>query len=309
MTVSDKLKGIILPVDTRIDAYSIRAYLDSGGFGLIYLAEHTANATLHIIKEYMPKKYAYRDEDYNVLPIDGEHRPLFFHGRKRFLKEAQTLVSLHHKNIVQVENFFHAHNTIYLVMPYITGKNLTGYLERNRKRLKEREIRRLFIPLLHGLKAMHEKQILHLDIKPDNIFVDSSLNPLLLDFGSVHTPTETQEGSTNHVITTNFSPIEQYDKDSTLGPWSDIYALCATIRTCMDKQLPPSSQDRSQQDTLKSAVQQYRFRYSSKLRHAIDWGMSVSPEDRPQQVDELLSLLTEQPFSMVESLKKWLSRR
>ncbi len=308
MTVSDKLKGIILPIGTRIDVYSIRAYLDSGGFGLIYLAEHTANATLHIIKEYMPKKLAYRDEDYNVLPIDGEHRSLFFHGRKRFLKEAQTLVSLHHKNIVQVENFFHAHNTIYLVMPYITGKNLTNYLERNRKPLSEREIRQLIIPLLHGLKAMHEKQILHLDIKPDNIFVDSSLNPLLLDFGSIHTPAETEKTSTNHVITTNFSPIEQYDKDSTLGPWSDIYALCATIRTCMDKKLPPSSKSRSQQDTLKLTRKQYPFRYSNKLVRAIDWGMSVSPEKRPQHVDELLNLLSRRRFSTIESAIKWIKR-
>ena len=278
-----------LPEGTKVDEYTIERRLGGGGFSIVYKAWARSNNGKVVIKEYMPTSIAKRDAKLRVIPISPDQEERLSRGRRLFFQEASTLTTLKHPNIVNVLNFFRANGTVYMVMDYESGVNLQAYIRKYKGNLTERFITTVFVPLLQGLKLIHSHGLLHLDIKPGNVHIRKGGNPLLLDFGAAHEMMHTRQFQSNQVVTPGFSPIEQLDPAGYIGPWTDIYALGATMRACIEGTSPPPSPERREKDTMRPATSAFKKRYSARLLKAIDWAMAVDPLDRPQDVDNLLA--------------------
>lgn len=279
-----------LPPGTLIDTYRITRPLGKGGFSLIYLAVDEESGDEVVIKEYLPKKLARRDPSMQLVPLDAKHAERVYRGRKLFFQEAKALASLRHPNIVQVVNFFLANNTGYLVMQYERGKNLGNYVQERHGGLSTTFIVQVFLPILDALAMIHSRSLLHLDVKPGNIHLRHGNDPILLDFGAVHLLSRGRTPS-GQVITAGYSPVEQYYRGGHIGPWTDVYAVGASMRTCIEGKTPPPSMDRHTNDPLIPAKRQFRDRYPLFLLEAIDWSMEMDPGRRPQNAGELLRAL------------------
>ena len=279
-----------LPAGTRVDDYTIERTLGGGGFSIVYRATDP-QGTQVVLKEYMPAKIAHRDHSHTVIASKDTYADRFAQGQRLFFQEAGALGNLKHPNIVNVINFFRANGTVYMVMEYEQGHNLQSYIQRHKGKLSETFILTVFRPLLDGLSAIHANGLLHLDVKPGNIHLRQGANPLLLDFGAVHEMMHTRQFQPNQVVTPGYSPIEQLDPGGYVGPWTDIYAIGATMRTCMAGSPPPSSTKRRERDTMKTALNSFKKSYSASLLEAVDWAMEVDPILRPQATDQLLEIL------------------
>ncbi|WP_022947060.1 serine/threonine protein kinase [Methylohalobius crimeensis] len=284
-----------LPLGTVIDHYVIERPLADGGFSAVYLARHLVDQTQVAIKEYLPRKLAYRNWEGQVVPHSEDTRSLFLRGRRLFVEEARMLATLKHPNIVEVTSFFHANDTVYMVMTYDYGKSLGWYMKRQPKRLDGVFFLAVIGKLLQALAAIHRHGFLHLDLKPENILIRPGNDPLLLDFGAAQPYPKSKDNwkRPGKIRTPGFSPPEQYRSNWPLGPWSDLYGLGATLRTCLDRRPPPMVTDRLERDTLKPARRLYRNQYPGGLLEAIDRAMQLDPANRPQSVAEFESLLTD----------------
>ncbi len=280
-----------LPQGTVIDCYSIIRLVGSGGFSLIYLAEDEDTQDQVIIKEYLPRTLATRGDTLHVRVAGKDQQDAFNNGRKLFYQEAKALATLKHPNIVNVRNFFLANDTAYLIMDYEHGKNLGQYIKRRKGKLSATFLKTVFPPILDALSLIHAAGQLHLDIKPNNIHVRPGGSPLLLDFGAVHQIATTRSRQASQVVTPGFSPVEQYYASGYVGPWSDVYAIGATMWACIEGKSPPSSVKRHANDTAEPLTQKYQDKYPSYLLEVIDWAMEVDPLLRPQNAGEMLDAI------------------
>ncbi|MGX2041922.1 serine/threonine protein kinase [Methylocaldum sp. MU1018] len=278
---------------TVVDQYMIERPLAGGGFSSVYLARQLADQHQVAIKEYLPHRLAHRTPENHVVPNSEETRSMFLRGRRLFLKEAKVLTQFKHRNIVEVLNFFQANSTVYLVMTFEYGKILGDYLVKEKKGgVSDQFLRLVFPALLDGLRTVHQNGLLHLDIKPQNILIRSGGDPLLLDFGASQPYPYGEHARIGKVLTNGFSPIEQYQDEGALGPWSDIYAIGATMRMCLDGIPPPAAPIRAERDNLMPAAKAFKHRYPQDLLQAIDWAMTVDPAQRPQSIDEFSRLIS-----------------
>jgi serine/threonine protein kinase len=277
---------------TIIDQYIIERPLASGGFSAVYLARQLTDRRRVVIKEYLPRKLAYRARENEVIPLTEEARPLFLRGRRLFLDEAMALSRVKHANIVEVISFFCANATVYLAMTYEYGRILADYIQDRKGNLSEQFLMTVFPALLDGLNCIHAQGLLHLDIKPQNILIRPGGAPLLLDFGAVQSYPDLSQWRPGKVLTGGFSPIEQYQPDGKLGPWSDLYAVGATLRMSLDGIAPLHAPQRSEKNEIRPAVEAFKGKYRRALLAAVDWAMAVEPSQRPQVVSEFLSALS-----------------
>ena len=283
-----------LPPGTQLENYQLTSVLNVGGFSIVYLGIDQSNGAKVVIKEYMPFKLAMRNADLQVVNTSDETFGNFNEGRKLIFQEANALLKLKHPNIVNVTNFFTANNTVYIVMDYRKGENLQSCIRKYPQGLSETLIRTIFPPLLDGLRMVHNVGLLHLDIKPGNIHLLPGGQPLLLDFGAVHRTQMSRQHQPASVVTIGFSPVEQYEPNGYFGPWTDIYAIGATIRACIEGKPPPHAIHRREKDTLRPATQVHKKKYSQSLLHAIDWSMEVDPTLRPQTVEAFLTAFNQE---------------
>lgn len=279
-----------LPPGTILDCYRIIKLIGSGGFSLIYLAEDEDTHDEVAIKEYLPKRFGKRVGNEPVSVITDDKRPSFERGRRLFYQEANILARLRHPNIVRVRNCFLANNTAYLVMDYEPGKNLGRYIKKRQGGLSTNFLLTVFPPLLDALDTIHDTHNLHLDIKPSNVHLRPGGNPLLLDFGAVYHLDDVGDKKAQ-VITPGFSPVEQYYASGKVGPWTDVYAIGASIRACIEGKPPPSSVERHANDTLQPAAELFGQRYPAHILDAIDWAMRIEHEERPQNAHLLRQAL------------------
>lgn len=280
---------------TRLDCYRVVRLIGSGGFSLIYLARDEETQDEVAIKEYFPKRFGVRNHTHRIGLAEKSRSESFNRGLRLFFLEARALARLSHPNIVNVRNCFMDNDTAYLVMDYEPGKNLGTYIKKRQGGLSTNFIMTVFPPLLDALNLMHNQQHLHLDIKPGNIHLRPGGNPLLLDFGAVHLFTEQVEKHQSQIITPGYSPVEQYYANGNIGPWSDVYAVGATMRACLDGKPPPSATDRDAgKEQLQPAEEKYADRYPVWLLRSIDWAMEIAAPDRPATAAELRDALIDQ---------------
>jgi TPR repeat protein len=275
--------------------YGFRDILGQGGFGITYIAYDRNLAHEVAIKEYMPADLATRASDNSVVPISPEHEERYQWGLERFIEEARTLAQFEHPNIVRVRNVFKGNNTAYMVMDYELGESLQDILSR-RKMLEEADIETVMFPIIDGMKLVHAHGFIHRDIKPANIFIRVDGDPVLLDFGSARQSMEQGRNSITSIFSKGYAPIEQYNtREDEQGPWTDIYALGATMFRSIAGVPPADAIDRSTsisittRDSYVPAVEIGAGRYSETLLRAIDHAMKFNREDRPQTITEWLS--------------------
>ena len=172
-----------LPEGHSLENYRILRVLASGGFSFVYLA-HDEKETPVAIKEFLPSTLALRTGEAAAPQVPAENLPTFRYGMKCFFEEGRALARLSHPNVVRVLNFFRANETVYMVMRYERGRTLQEHIVAHRGVLKESWIRRKFAALLNGLREVHTNKLLHLDIKPGNIYLRNDGTPVLIDFGA-----------------------------------------------------------------------------------------------------------------------------
>jgi serine/threonine protein kinase len=279
-----------LPKGQLLNHYRIEKPIGGGGFSIVYLAVDEKSGEQVAIKEYLPSNEARRGEDARVEPITDEAAPAFRQGIKRFFDEAAALAKVNHPNIVRVVNFFRANNTVYMVMRYEHGKDLRWYIKRKNGRLSENVLRAIFPPLLLGLRDVHTNNLLHLDIKPANIFLRPGGNPLLLDFGAARNAVVENRHTGPYTLTLGFAPIEQH-LGGHVGPWPAGDASGASMWSCISGRPPPPATDRRVKDTYKPATRQFARQYSNQLLESIDWCLQFHQLDRPQSVQNLLDFM------------------
>ena len=257
---------------------------------MTYLAQDT-NLNLEVaIKEYFPVSFAARGADHTVLPTAESQIDDFNWGLKRFIEEGQTLARFDHPAIVRVMSVFEEHGTAYLVMRYEHGRPLSLILDEGGA-LSEQQAVAVALQLIEGLRLVHEAGFIHRDIKPANIYLREDGSPVLLDFGSARQAL----GSYTHTLTTmvspGYAPYEQYLSDSEQqGPWTDIYALAATLYRATCGVAPMAAIDRSKTllhgagDYLVSARELGAGRYSDSFLAAVDHALAFRETDRPQDL-------------------------
>jgi len=282
-----------LPSGTVIDHYVIERELAHGGFSSVYLARQSKDQVQVAIKEYLPRMLAHRSWNNSIVANSTETEPLFRRGRALFFEEAKVLAKLKHPNIVDVINFFRANSTVYMVMTYDYGLTLDKLLNDKALAMSEDFFLAVFNSLLAGVDHLHRHHFVHLDIKPANILVRPGNNALLLDFGAIQTFPKTGSNKQGNVLTKGYSPLEQYKANSQLGPWTDIYAVGASMRACLDGKAPLAAPERAAQDKLIPAVTAFKRKFPAFILKVIDAAMELLPENRPQSVAELQQALLE----------------
>ena len=292
--MSDPQSQYALPIGYRLHWFQIESILGVGGFGITYLARDGNLKRSVAIKEFLPSDLSVRREDSTVEPISEDESETFRWGLDRFLSEARTLARFQHPNIVGVHSVFEANNTAYMVMEYEQGRSL-GTVLREPDSCREENLRALLMPLLDGLEQVHEAGFVHRDIKPNNLFVRDDGSPVVLDFGSARQALGVETRTLTSLVTPGFAPFEQYnatrDGDKQ-GPWTDIYALGATLYRAVTGKGPVDALTRAgailkgHKDVLVPAAMAAGDRYSASFLHAIDRALAFQPEARPQTIAE-----------------------
>ena len=284
--------GQALPAGTRLEEFVIERVLGSGGFGITYLAKDTALGRQVVIKENLPVQFCFRDPNsMTVSPrhTHGEDADNFQWSLENFSKEAAMLASLDHSGIVRVLRSFQAFGTAYFVMPFVEGVTLDELLVSRRAKglaFSEEELRGMLERTLSALAHLHDRGIYHRDIKPGNILVTLDGIPVLIDFGSARQ--RLSERSMTVVESAGYTPFEQLQSRGNVGPWSDLYALAATLVKVMTGEAPPKTNDRSFGDPWQPLLgrENLRRQYSEAFLAGIDRALKLPIEERWQSAEE-----------------------
>lgn len=275
--------------------YKIESYLSSGGFGNTYLAKNIEFDETYAIKEFFVKGVCQRDGNSTTISVsNAENTNSFEQQREKFKKEARRLRSLSNPHIVKVYDLFEENGTAYYVMDYVDGENLSARLKRTNAPLVESEVRNYLNQILDGLEAIHNEGMFHLDIKPANIMVDSHNVVKLIDFGASKQQSTVGGAtmSTGISYTNGYAPSEQmaqsYDK---FGPWTDFYALGATMYKLLTNQDPPSVSDLSEDETEDKHLALPMPNVSEEMKKLVVWMMQVNRLKRPKNVGEIRRIL------------------
>lgn len=277
---------ISLPNGTElVGDYRIDRVLGAGGFGITYLADELALARAVTIKEYFPSDFAVRAASREAVPRSQDCSSDYRWGLDRFIEEAQTLARFDHPNIVRVYRYFRANNTGYMVLHFEEGQSLKSWLKGLNRAPRQKELDALVGPLLDALEFIHKADYLHRDIAPDNIIIRKSGQPVLIDFGSARGEIAAHSKTVSALVKPGYSPYEQYAETSRQqGPWTDIYALGATLYHAVTGKRPPDAPSRMVQDEIIPAREAAISAYRPGFLRAIDRALSLDIKDRPQSI-------------------------
>ena len=277
--------------------YEIESVLGRGGFGITYLARDNNLGQLVAIKEYLPHEFATRSGDSTVQPVSVENDDVFSWGLERFMSEAQTLAKFKHPNIVRVLSVFKHNNTGYMVMEYEQGKDLSNVYKQSKK-LSQKELEDIYYPIIDGLASVHKEGFIHRDIKPANIYIRDDGSPVLIDFGAARQAVGAKTKTLTSLLSIGYAPFEQYnDASGKQGPWTDIYALGASLHQGITGEKPIESTIRGmallhdEPDPYQPLSQLNMEGYSHAFLRAIDQALMLQIYDRPQTLEEFLALL------------------
>lgn len=287
------MEGCQLSAGTGLDhgKYNIAYVLGDGGFGITYCGFDVKLQRKVAIKEFFPKGYCYRNPgDPNIYPYEGEKGAVYQRLKQQYISEGRVLARLGEQpGVVNVFNFLEENNTAYLVMDYVSGQSLSGYLHAHGGRLSVSETLAIMRPVIRALGGVHRQHVVHRDISPDNIMITSDRKVKLIDFGAAkiygeYNADKVQKGS--------YSPLEQVTPQGQVGPYSDIYALCATIYYCITgiRIAPALKRQMADDVVLPSAL---GIPITPELEQTIMHGLAVYPEQRIQDAEGLYHCLYE----------------
>jgi serine/threonine protein kinase len=282
-----------LPPGLRLGEFEIRSVIGEGGFGIVYHAFDHALERDVAIKEYMPCAMAARSATMQVSVLSQGHVETFSLGLRSFVNEARLLARFDHPSLVKVHRFWEGNGTAYMVMPLYRGRTLKALRQGLSASPSESWLRGLVEPLLGALEALHKEGVFHRDIAPDNILVGDDGRPVLLDFGAARRVIGDQSQSLTAILKPNFAPIEQYGEAEGLrqGPWTDLYALGATLYFTIAGQPPQPATARALGAELNPLASVARRGVSAEFLQTVDWMMAPRPEARPQSVAALRAVL------------------
>lgn len=290
----------LLPIGTALSnkKYKIEGYLSSGGFGNTYVATDTAFDEKVAIKELYIRGVCGRDANTTDISISlTENQRTFVAQREKFKKEAKRLRKLTNPHIIRVHDLFDENGTSYYVMDFVDGESLSERMKRTGKPLTEQELMRILPQVLDALEAVHAEGIWHLDLKPANIMLDKNGNALLIDFGASkqlrNKDGESLSTSSALAYTPGFASSEQMEQNiEKFGPWTDLYALGATLYNLLTMNQPPSPSDIDEDAEKALTLPNY---ITKKMSNLIFWLMKPNRRMRPQNVEDVKQFLAEVP--------------
>lgn len=285
----------------RLAEFEIVELLGVGGFGMVYKAfDHSLHRSV-AIKEYMPSALVGRMQGQALSIRSSADQSTYQAGLVSFVEEARLLAQFDHPSLVKVFRFWEANNTAYMVMPLYSGMTFKQARAQMRTPPPELWLRQVLWSVLSALRVLHDAKMLHRDISPDNIFLQYSGPPVLLDLGAARHAINDQHQRNTAVLKVNYAPIEQYaegDDQLPQGPWSDIYSLAAVIHGCLCNDTPLPATLRAIRDRMvplprvaKTIKTQFGVRYSTPFITALQQSLAIRPEDRPQSIDALLQTM------------------
>jgi len=286
----------LLPVGSRLAEFEITRVIGQGGFGVVYEAwDHTLERVV-AIKEYLPTSLSARQSDGTVVPLSERHRETFDLGMRSFINEARLLAQFDHPSLLKVYRFWQEKGTTYMVMPFYRGETLREALVSIPAGVDEAWLIRIMDGVTQALAVMHNANCYHRDIAPDNIILlEGSGRPVVLDFGAARRVITDKTQAITVILKPGYAPIEQYAEmpDMSQGAWTDVYALAAVMHVAVCGRAPPPSVARLLSDSYVPLAgnEILRKRYSPRLLEAIDAGLGVRPEQRPQSMADLRAAL------------------
>ena len=286
----------LLPVGSRLAEFEVTRVIGQGGFGVVYEAwDHTLERVV-AIKEYLPTSLSTRQNDGTVVPLSERHRETFDLGMRSFINEARLLAQFDHPSLLKVYRFWQEKGTTYMVMPFYRGDTLREALVAIPAGVDESWLIRIMDGVTQALAVMHNANCYHRDIAPDNIILlEGSGRPVVLDFGAARRVITDKTQAITVILKPGYAPIEQYAEmpDMSQGAWTDVYALAAVMHVAVCGRAPPPSVARLLSDSYVPLTgnEILRQRYSLRLLEAIDAGLGVRPEQRPQSMAELRAAL------------------
>ncbi|HVL59695.1 MAG TPA: serine/threonine-protein kinase [Burkholderiaceae bacterium] len=300
-----------LPEGLEVGGYRIVRKIASGGFSIVYLA-HDPDGQRVAIKEYLPSSLVKRNPGELVPAIASENLNTYRNGLKCFFEEGRALARVLHPNVVRVLNFFRANDTVYMVMAYEQGRSLQELIMRYRDRpgrqvIPERHIRKIFAQVLNGLREVHANRLLHLDLKPANVYLRVDGTPMLLDFGAARQTLTQDAPKLFPMYTPGFAAPELYRRNQELGPWTDVYGVGASLYACMVGAPPQPADQRSAGDKVETSLENAAKLYSRQLADLVHWCLKLNPLERPQSVFTLQRALRDSlPSVRSRGVGRWL---
>ena len=296
-TVAQSPSHHLAPGTVLNGRYLIGEAIGEGGFGITYIGLDKNLDVRIAIKEFFPYGCANRNNSVSndVLLNYQAETDYFTDVKNRFLQEAKGIAKFSKEpSIVDVRDYFTENNTAYIVMEYIEGITLSQYLEKNGV-FEADKIFELMMPLLKALNKMHNEGIIHRDISPENIMMTDGGRLILMDFGSARFYAGDNKRTMSVILKPGYAPFEQYSTDGDQGPWTDVYALCATLYKCITGETPIDPMVRCQNDTLQMPSQ-LGFTISQRQEQALELGLKVYSSDRLRNINEFVSVLTGSPL-------------
>ena len=274
-----------------VGEFEVTGLVGEGGFGIVYAARDTVLGRELALKEFMPNALAGRVDGVRVAVRAADHEAKYQAGLKAFIKEARLLARFTHPALVKVYRLLEFNGTAYMAMRFYAGETLAHRIARG-ARFHEESIAQVMLPVFGALEMLHQEQVFHRDIAPDNILL-SELGAVLLDFGSARQIIGDEVQALTAVVKPSYSPIEQYVSDGAMrqGAWTDVYAVGSVLYHLATGRPPVQAPSRLLADSLQTVNEVTGNAFSPTFSSAVARAMAVRVEDRLHSIGELRELL------------------
>lgn len=306
---NNNLQNVSLPKGYKLGEYTIIKKISSGGFSIVYLGK-TQDDTAVAIKEFFPSSLHLRTKGNVIDFINMREKHKFNEGLKAFRYEMELVTRLKHRNIIEITNYFEMNGTAYIVMPYEYGMTLSKYISSN-KNIAEKDLLYIMKGVISAISMLHINNIIHLDLKPGNIWIRPNKEALILDFGTARDITDESKAKTAPMFTPGYAAPEQhkqYFKPEHIGQWTDIYGLGSTMYALIEKTAPAPADQLMKQNKKIDMISQYYGNYSRDTLEIIQELINLEIKKRKsinleiiiKKIDKIKPIIWECP--MVEDL-------